>query len=361
MSALQGCVDTDDRIKVAIANDTVVALEVLCSVIAMEPAYELIWTAKNGTEAVRLCQQQPPDLVLMALLMPGLDGVAATQRIMATAPCAILLVTDSVHGNASNVFKAMGCGALDVVSTPAVTILTALDRGAVSTAAAQPLLAKMATLVSFIGKSGRLASRSDPEGPARARDEPSAVPELIVMGASTGGPKALATVLGQLPVRFKAAIVVVQHIDRQFAPGLVGWLNQQTPLSVTLAQKGDRPQVGKVLIAKADHHLMMQGDLTLTYGPSEVVTPYCPSVDVFFKSVAEHWPHAGKAVLLTGMGRDGAAGLGALREAHWQTIAESEESCVVYGMPRAAVACGAASDVLAIAAIAPALLVHRHG
>lgn len=357
MSALQAPANADDRIKVAIANDTVIALEVLRRVIAMEPAYELIWTAKNGTDAVRLCQQQPPDLVLMDLLMPGLNGVEATRQIMATAPCAILLVTASVNRNASNVFKAMGCGALDVVSTPTVR---ASAQGAVSTAAARPLLAKMATLASFIGKSGRLESRSKREGLSREQAEPPALPELIVMGASTGGPKALATVLGQLPVRFKSAIVVVQHIDRQFALGLVDWLNQQTPLPVALAQKGDRPQAGKVLIAKAEHHLMMRGDRTLTYSLSNLATPYCPSVDVFFKSVAEHWPQAGKALLLTGMGRDGAAGLGALREAHWQTIAESEESCVVYGMPRAAVDCGAASDVLAISEIAPALLIHRH-
>ncbi len=345
-------------IKVAIANDTLIALEALRRVIATESSYKLIWTAQNGAQAVAKAERDRPDLILMDLLMPGLDGVEATRQIMARSPCAILIVTGSVHSNTSKVFEVMGCGALDVVQTP---VLGALSRGRYQpeamAAAAQPLLAKMTTVAKLIGKFESAYPR--------ARAAASQPPELIVIGASTGGPKALAEILGQLPVSLAAAIVIVQHIDAQFAAGLADWLKGQSALPVALAEVGDRPQSGRVLIAQAHGHLVMKRDRHLTYlTPSESAlhsSPYCPSVDVFFNSVAQHWPLPGKAVLLTGMGRDGAAGLGNLRTAGWQTIAESEQSCVVYGMPRAAAEIGAAISILALNDIASALTRCRQG
>jgi len=332
-------------IKVAIANDTLIALEALRRVIATDPAYELIWSAKSGVEAVALCAQQPPDLVLMDLLMPGVDGVEATRQIMAHSPCAILLVTASMHSNTAKIFEAMGHGALDVVGTPEVN------------ATAQPLLAKMATVTAFIGKSVR--RRSIPSQSSVAVRPSRALPALIVMGASTGGPKALAQILAAFPPRAEVAVVVVQHIDRQFSAGLAAWLNDHTPLSVKLAKSGDRIVSGQVLVAGTNEHLVMQRDRTLTYTAVDDGTPYRPSVDVLFNSVSQHWPQPGRAVLLTGMGRDGAVGLASLRSAGWHTIAQSEESCVVYGMPRAAVEMNAAHQVLAVDKIAIALQQNR--
>jgi two-component system, chemotaxis family, response regulator WspF len=140
-------------IKVAIANDTLIALEALRRVIATDPAYQLIWTAQNGAQAVEQAQRDRPDLMLMDLLMPGLDGVEATRQIMARSPCAILIVTGSVHGNTSKVFEAMGCGALDVVQTPILgPISTGRYPPKAMAAAAQPLLAKMTTVTKLIGK-----------------------------------------------------------------------------------------------------------------------------------------------------------------------------------------------------------------
>ena len=337
-------------IKVAIANDTIIALEALRRVIATDPAYQLIWTAKDGAEAVALCQHDRPDLILMDLLMPKLDGVEATRQIMARSPCAILIVTASVHRNTSRVFEAMGYGALDVVKTPSLG-LSAAQAGT----APQPLLAKMATVTRFIGRSAGKYTAGAVKRADRRSPVTSTSPELIVIGASTGGPRALASILSQLPANFPAAIVIIQHIDKQFAAGLADWLDEQCKLPVTLAQVGDRPQAGKVLVAQAHRHLVMQRDRTLAYTASDLGKLYCPSVDVFFESVARHWERPGQAVLLTGMGRDGATGMGLLRATRWQTIAESEASCVVYGMPRAAVESGAASLVLGVGAIAQRL------
>lgn len=338
-------------IKVAIANDTLIALEALRRVIATDPAYELIWSANDGAQAVLLCAQQPPDLVLMDLLMPGVDGVEATRQIMARSPCAILLVTASVRSNTSKIFEAMGHGALDVVKTPSLgTHMTSAS----SVAAAQALLAKMATVTAFIGKSVRRRgiSRRSSFSPSPSQ----ALPSLIVIGASTGGPKALAHVLGGLPADSNVAVVIVQHIDCQFSAGLATWLNEHTALSVSVAKPGDRIVPGRALLAGTDEHLVMKRDRTLAYTVVEGNnTPYHPSVDIFFNSVSQHWPQPGQAVLLTGMGRDGAAGLAKLRAASWHTIAESEASCVVYGMPRAAVELDAADQILAADKIATAL------
>ena len=294
--------------------------------------------------------------------MPVIDGVEATRQIMARSPCAILIVTGSMRRNTSKVFEAMGCGALDVVQTPIVSYRQDMKT------AAQPLLAKMITVTKFIGKyrkSHRKTAKHRKANPDQTRAgaitqqtiRPTRSPELIVIGASTGGPKALAKILSQLPTDFAAAIVVVQHIDRQFTAGLASWLNSQSVLPVALAQAGDRPQLGQVLLAQADGHLVMQGDRTLTYTHDVPATtgPYCPSVDVFFNSVAQRWTTPGKAILLTGMGRDGAAGMGVLRTAGWQTIAESKQSCVVYGMPRVAIENGAASRILAADEISRAI------
>ncbi|MGD1863795.1 MAG: chemotaxis-specific protein-glutamate methyltransferase CheB [Phormidesmis sp.] len=333
-------------IKVAIANDTLIALEALRRVIATDSAYELIWSAKDGAQAVALCAQQPPDLMLMDVLMPGIDGVEATRQIMARSPCAILLVTASMHSNTSKIFEAMGHGALDVVGTPTIEARSS----SANTAAAQPLLAKMATVAAFIGKSPR--RRTAPLRTASGVLSSRALPALVVIGASTGGPKALAQILGGLPADSTVSVVVVQHIDRQFSQGLATWLNEHTALSVRVAVSGDRILPGQVLIAGTDDHLVMRRDRTLTYRAVDDSTPYHPSVDVFFNSVSQHWPQLGQAVLLTGMGRDGAAGLAELRVAGWCTIAESEASCVVYGMPRAAVEMDAAEQILAASEIA---------
>ena len=355
-----------DKVKVAIANDTLMALEALRRVIATEPAYELIWTARDGAEAVMKAKRHRPDLILMDLLMPKMDGVEATQQIMASAPCAILIVTGSVQGNTSRVFEAMGHGALDVVQTPTMTSAASLQRNSPDLkadlkaelktdlrAAAQSLLFKMVTVSKFIGKYNKLSSdggeNTELAQRAKARS-------LIVMGASTGGPKALAKILSQLPKSLPAAVVIVQHIDPQFVDGLAEWLAEQSTLPVKIAQAGDVPVQGEVLIAGAQGHLMMTRDRSFSYltasDPLAADTVYRPSVDILFKSVAKHWRSPGQAVLLTGMGKDGAAGLGVLKAAGWFTIAESQQSCVVYGMPRTAINMGAASHVLSANEIA---------
>ncbi|MEM9161938.1 MAG: response regulator [Cyanobacteria bacterium P01_F01_bin.4] len=202
---------------IAIVNDTVIAVEAIRRVIATVADYQVLWTAQNGAEAVAKCAAMPPDLILMDLIMPQLDGVMATRQIMATCPCAILIVTASVRGNTPKVFEAMGYGALDVVSTPI------LGRAGHPTAA-DPLLGKIRTIAKLLGK----ATRTPPLRKTPQRQNPIALGyPLVVIGASTGGPNALATIFSRLPSSLEAAIIVVQHIDVIFTEVFVNLLDQQ--------------------------------------------------------------------------------------------------------------------------------------
>ncbi len=337
--------------RIAIVNDMVMAVETLRRVLITVPECKVIWIARDGAEAVTKCVQDTPDLILMDLIMPVMDGVEATRQIMKNSPCAILVVTANVEQNASKVFAAMGYGALDAVSTP---VLGASG----NPESAEVLLAKITTIRKLIGKSAPTTKFKTlgQSLPSQFSTMASQIPPLIVIGASTGGPNALATILSHLPANFGAAIAIVQHVDAQFTPGLVEWLNQQTPLTVKLATAGSRLEVGKVLIAGTNDHLKLQSDLSLGYTKDPIDYPYRPSVDVFFKSVAQYWHRRGTAVLLTGMGKDGAAGLSVLQQKGWHTIAQNQQTCVVYGMPKAAVELGAAVESLPIDAIASTLI-----
>ena len=329
--------------RIGLVNDLPLAVEALKRALALKPGHQVAWIARNGAEAVALCAQDTPDLVLMDLLMPVMDGVEATRRIMAASPCAILVVTVSVGANSWRVFEAMGHGALDAVDTPA---LGAGD----PRANAAPLLAKIDILARLVLDRG---GTPGPATPAAAAFSAPRQEGLLAIGASAGGPAALARVLAGLPRDFPAAVVVVQHVDEQFAAGMAEWLSHDSPLPVRVAREGERPAAGVVLLAGTNDHLALLAGGTLGYTPHPREYVYRPSVDVFFQSVTRHWAGDAVGVLLTGMGRDGAVGLKALRNQGRHTIAQDQASSAVYGMPKAAAALGAAVDILPLDRIAP--------
>jgi two-component system, chemotaxis family, response regulator WspF len=328
--------------RIAIVNDVRAASEALRRVVERLPGHQLAWTAADGVEAVAKARQDRPDLILMDLLMPHLDGAEATRQIMATTPCAILVVTATVSGNISLVYEAMGHGALDAVDTPI------LGPGG-EVAGAGPLADKIATIAKLVGP----AAAAPRPGPAAS--SPAAGPGLVVVGASTGGPKALCDLLQPLPRDWPVAVVVIQHVDAAFAAGLATWLAERTGRPVRVSGHGDVPRGGEVLIAGTNDHLVLTPARTLEYRAEPRQIFFRPSVDVFFESVAAHWPRPGVAVLLTGMGRDGAAGLGALRRRGWHTVVQDEATSIVWSMPKAAIEAGAACEVLPIERIPAAV------
>jgi two-component system response regulator WspF len=285
-----------------------------------------------------------------------------------------VVVTATVNGHLSKVYQAMGYGALDAVDTPSLGLGGELS-------GAEPLLRKIDVIGRLVGRSPEPTSALSPApaststgdilgcsqsrlntglrpgesgtgaGPAVVRPK---LEPLIVLGASTGGPHAVAEVLAGLPesILAKAGVVVVQHVDSNFAAGLGTWLGERVARRVELIEEGRRPAAGSVLLSVTNDHLLLGADRALHYSGEPSSVCYRPSVDVFFSSVARSWPRPGVAVLLTGMGRDGAEGLLTLRRAGWRTIAQDQASSVVWGMPRAAIELGAAELVLPLPRIA---------
>lgn len=335
--------------RIGIVNDLALATEALRRAVA--PQHHVVWTAANGAEAVARCASERPDVVLMDLIMPVMDGVEATRRIMAATPCAILIVTADVNGTAGKTFEALGAGALDAVNTPTLT-------GPGSEAGARALLAKIDLLGRLTGLGGS-AHPFPREKLLVPRHRTGAHPRgrwLFAIGASAGGPAALAEVLKHFSRDTAAAFIVVQHLDEDFAPGLATWLGQQIALPVRLAREGDVPERGVVLLPGRADHLVLTSRGTVAYTREPVAYAYRPSVDACFESVATHWREDAAGVLLTGMGRDGAQGLKKMRGASFPTIAQDRATSAVYGMPKAAAELDAAVQVLPLPRIGPALL-----
>lgn len=334
--------------RIGIVNDMALATEALRRVVESKPEYRVAWTAKDGAEAVQRCAKDRPDLILMDLLMPVMNGVEATARIMSQNPVPILVVTATVSGNYSLVYEAMGRGALDAVNTPVLGPHGDIAGGA-------ELLKKIGQVSKFTTSSSRIEAVAPI---VAAKSSSSAGPEfpLVAIGASTGGPQALGEVLSSIPAGTQASFVVVQHITQEFAKGLATWLSERSPLPVIVAETGMLLEPGRVFLAGTNDHLVLRRPRLLEYTPHPVDNPMRPSVDVFFASAGEAWPRPGIAVLLTGMGRDGAAGMLQLKQRGWHTIAQDEASCVVAGMPAAAIRIGAAKTILPLGRIGPAIV-----
>lgn len=322
--------------RIAIINDVALVVEGLRRIVLGTGKHTIAWTARDGVEGVERCKNDVPDLILMDLIMPVMDGVEATRRIMRESPCPILVVTSSVEANAHLVFAALGAGALDAISTPVLVSRDGME-------GMEALLAKINT-IDKLTRRGR--NREEAPSYLRRREAPAPSGLLLAIGSSSGGPAALAEVLRELPSDFPAAVVIVQHVDQQFAGELAKWLDQQTCLSVDIARRGEWPQSGKVLVAATNDHLVIAPGGKLDYTPVPREFVYRPSVDVFFESVERNWSRNVIAVLLTGMGRDGAEGMLKLRRAGIHTIAQDQQSCAVYGMPKAAADINAAVEIL---------------
>jgi two-component system, chemotaxis family, response regulator WspF len=334
--------------KIAIVNDLMIAVEALRRTILTVPGYKVAWVAKDGGEAVTRCKQEKPDLILMDLIMPVMDGVEATRKIMAESPCPILVVTATVTGNFAKVYEAMGHGALDAVNTPVLGAKGEME-------GAEPFLQKMRTVERLIGyrhQPGEPVSQNN----AQADKVDDARQPIVGIGVSTGGPDAISQVLAQLP-KMGAPIVIIQHIGAEFAPGLAQWLRTNTGHDVRVAMQGEKPEPNRVYLAATDDHLVLLPSGRFDYTPVPREVPYRPSVDVFFKSLLAA-PVVGVGVLLTGMGRDGADGLLRLRHAGWHTIAQDKASSIMYGMPKAAAELNAAVQILPLTRIPQSIVEH---
>lgn len=335
---------------VAIVNDNAMIAEALRRIVTANPEHHVVWIAHSGADAVRNCAEIRPDLVLMDLIMPDMDGIETTRLIMQGSPCAILIVTATPKEHVDQVFRALGAGALDVTAVPAQP---AGEDHAIE------LRAKIRTIGKLIQADRKTSGRKERKDVAPAPAQPEGdVQMLVAIGASTGGPLALSRLLSELRMPASACVVVVQHIDQRFADTFAAWLAGQIHLPVRVIEEGSGLIPGHVLIAKTNDHLTLDEKASLRYNPAPRDYAYRPSVDVFFHCIASHWRQCAIGVLLTGMGRDGADGLLAMRRTGMLTIAQDQSTSAVYGMPRAALELDAADLILPLPEISATLRRH---
>ena len=301
--------------------------------------FELVAQAADMESLKKDCQRHAAPLLLVELELLG-NKAERLPDLIKSGVAVIALASSSANSGA---YEAMGHGALGLIKPPAID-----DDGEVI--GAQRLLSRMERLVGLVAETPRT------QAPATSA-KPSQHPPILAIGASTGGPLALAKVLGELTPDFEAAVIVVQHIEGEFSDGLAEWLGGQCRLPVALATRGAVPEPGKVYLAGPDGHLVLSPSFHFGRQAAQQGELHVPSVNALFLSLAEQ-SCPGAAVILTGMGSDGAAGMTALHRRGWLTLAQDEASSVVYGMPRAAFEAGAVKQLLALHAIAPALARH---
>jgi two-component system, chemotaxis family, protein-glutamate methylesterase/glutaminase len=339
------------RLRVLVADDSLTVRRQLCEIVAADPDLELVGEAADGKRAIELCTELRPDVVTLDMMMPVMTGLASTEYIMAHCPTPILIVSASVNrGELFRTYDALAAGAVDVLEKP--TGHEPAGEWEQRFVATLKLVARIRVITHVRGRlQGRMPVR--PPSDLR-RPNPSRRTELIVLGASTGGPAALVEVLRNLPPNIGVPVLIVLHIGDPFAAAFADWLDAQTEHTVALARDGEHLASNRVVLAPAGRHLVVEARRTrLVDSPPR--HSCCPSVDVLFESVARSVGAGVTACLLTGMGRDGALGMRAIRDAGGCTIAQDEASCVVFGMPREAILIDAAERVLPLAEIGSAL------
>ena len=319
--------------RVMIVEDSPTVRILLCHIVERDRRLKLVAVCASAEEALQSLPIVRPDVVSMDIRLPGMDGLAATRRIMAENPTPIVVIAGSVHDSQLGIaLNALKAGALSVVEKP-------LDPSA---AAYEEVAETIATQLAIMSEVRVIRQRASAQ-PRRALPMTQAPrPNLIGLAASTGGPPALAALLGALPAKFPVPLLVVQHMGGAFMTGFAEWLNGQTALDVRIAVDDERPKPGRVYVAPGDRHLTLSRAGLLRIGSEPPVGVQRPSATLMFRSLAAVLGAKGMGVLLTGMGEDGAQGLLELRQAGGFTLAEDESSCVVYGMPAAAVRLGAA-------------------
>jgi len=344
------------RKKVLIVEDSLTARTLLEHIISNDPRLEVAASVATAEEALRILPAVRPDVISLDVRLPGMNGLDATRRIMSDHPTPIVIVSANVDGDDLNIsMNALSAGAVTVVEKPVATTMKDYVALAERLCRQLAIMSEVHVIRQRRGHSAVPAARDRPRLAEFTVEPPRGDYRVLGVVASTGGPSALVKVLGALGADFPLPVVLVQHITPSFMSGFVDWLDEVVPLKVVAAGDGDIALAGTVYVAPADRHLEVHaGRLKLVQGPS--VSSQKPSGTVLLRSLARSYGRHALAVILTGMGDDGAAGLGEIREAGGYTIAEDESTAVVYGMPAVAVRLGAASEQLPLHEIGPRLL-----
>lgn len=344
------------KLRVLVVEDSVTVRKRICEVLSEDPDIEVVGEAGDGQRGVELCQMLRPDVISMDMALPVMSGLDATEYIMAHCPTPILVVSSSWNrGELFKTYEALAAGAVDVLEKGSNSDEDGVwERRLV---AALKMVSRIRVITHPKARLRQLGLSNGSPAPIEATNGAPGQPlRVFAIGASTGGPAAVTTVLDGLPHDLEIPILLVMHINEPFAAALSEWLAGRTRRTVRFAQNMDKIAAarGAVIMAPADYHLTVEnGYFRLNQEPERHSCR--PSVDVLFTSVAREFGSGAAACLLTGMGRDGAAGLLDIRRGGGMTIAQDEATSVVYGMPREAALLGAAEKILPLNDIAPAL------
>lgn len=344
---------TDRKINVLVAEDSTVIRMFLVHLLESDPQIRVIGAVNDGQAALDFVKENKPDVVLMDIHMPRLDGFEATRRIMETQPVPIVIC--SATTNIKDIvitFQAMEAGAIACIEKP-----LGPEHDDFEVMAAHLLeTVKLLSEVKVVRRSARSRAAPVPATPPAKWPRAPAVIKLIGIGASTGGPPVLRTILAGLPKDFPVPMLVVQHIAHGFLAGMAAWLNQTTGFQIHIASYGTSPLPGHVYLAPDDFHMGINASGGIVLTREEPENHLRPSVSFLFRSLSAAYGPNALGVLLTGMGRDGAEELKAMKDKGAITIAQDRESSVVHGMPGVAIALGGATHVLPADNIAAALV-----
>jgi two-component system, chemotaxis family, protein-glutamate methylesterase/glutaminase len=336
--------------KVLLVEDSLIALELLQRLLKQSAEVEIVGTARNGQEALELIPVVNPGVICTDLHMGPIDGLELTQQVMEKFPRPILVISNSVQeDDTKNIFSLLQSGAIDIFPKPTSADYKDYERVKDRLLAKIKMLSQVTikarsrrTVINSIGSSPNLHDN----GTLRA----------IAIGASTGGPQAIHKILTALPQNLPVPIICAQHIGDGFLTGLISWLKEDSQLNVKIAQVGETPLPGTVYFAPEKAHLEFDPQGKFIYSNFTSSAGTCPSIDALFRAVVRIYGSSTASIILTGMGTDGVAGMQAVAAAGGTTIAQDEQSCLVFGMSKQAISAGAVQHTLGIQEIAPFLL-----
>ena len=338
-----------DPVRVLVVDDSALMRKLIPQILERDSSIQVVGTAMDGSFGLKKIEELRPNVVTLDMEMPRMDGMEALRVITRKYHLPVIVVSAHTTQGASLTFKALAMGAFDFVAKPRDAAAAKMDE--IATELITKIKVAAGSQLPHVHPELPVEGRRRVK-PAREKAPPS---RLVVIGISTGGPNALQYVLNQLPGDFPGTIVVVQHMPEGFTEMFARRLDECCALEVKEAQSGDLLMAGRVLICPGNRHIKVRrmplGDIVVL-SDDEKVNGHRPSVDVLFRSAAQEFGSNAVAVLMTGMGEDGAEAMGAVKSAGGLTIAQSEETCVVYGMPRAAVERGHAIRVVPLDALA---------
>lgn len=378
-------------IKVLIVEDSPVVTLILKRIFASSPEIEVVGTAQNGLEALEIIPNLKPDVICTDLHMAKMNGLEFTREVMSKYPRPILVISASVQPEDTyNVFQLLDAGAVDVFPKPRAMSVQDYESIKQELVSKIKILSGVAVFTLRRRHKGESSVNLSTNNTGGLHHSTNLIPrenkwntvttdkqttqqfspfaahtsyptshcqtKIVAIGASTGGPQALLNILANLPSNFAVPVICIQHISNGFLQGLVDWLATECKLPVKIAKMGDLPQAGIVYFPPEGQHLELNSQGKFLYSSSPPLSGHRPSVTVTFNSVAKFYGKSAVGILLTGMGRDGADGMLAIAQAGGVTIAQNEATSVVFGMPKEAIALGAAKYILPINEIAPYLL-----